>query len=573
MISYDICIQYIAPWSPSPLKEPFGRPGFLNLLCSFGIFGITSPSPFYLGILSPWGLHFPFCFRTAYSLERLLFLFCPITDYSHITAGNMFEPTSSLSLHRLSRHSLQDRYESDEEAVSESDTGAQDLLSSPVGSQTGIFDSDLSADEHPHMDPDSDRDEDTLAPPTVKRARPVSSATIKRNSNATFDEDTYVFDPEEQIVLELPPSDSPPQLASSTFLQPSIYVWPKPPQPASSRSRSTSPSSVFSVEEADIQVAKEVTFMEPRTRPTVVLIDALGSRRKTSKSRPSHSRSRESSRTRSMLVRTDSCRLTLPHSSASATKPPRVSEKRASMKPTPKTATTAPTTTTTPTETLEEDTQFAPSATINRVSEIPSVLYFPAPPRTVPTQEYRRPRTSGQDKAMPPPLNPRTRRPPSMRSTSSNSMPTYTSRPSTPFSAEDSKPSYNDTPSQLTRACSPASISSTSSPPPYTSSKRSGSTYSVSNMISSRSPLMMRRMTRKHSSSSVHSLSSLRSEVGVNDASASQISVATQPTPLPSADSHVVRKSSQRRHSRHNSVLPGRGFMGLKLGKKSHAKA
>jgi hypothetical protein len=41
---------------------------------------------------------------------------------------------------------------------------------------------------------------------------------------------------------------------------------------------------------ADIQVAKEVTFMEPRTRPTVVLIDALGSRRKTSKSRPSHSR-------------------------------------------------------------------------------------------------------------------------------------------------------------------------------------------------------------------------------------------------------------------------------------------
>ncbi|KAJ6146718.1 hypothetical protein N7497_008700 [Penicillium chrysogenum] len=456
----------------------------------------------------------------------------------------MFEPTSSLSLHRLSRHSLQDRYESDEEAVSESDTGAQDLLSSPVGSQTGIFDSDLSADEHPHMDPDSDRDEDTLAPPTVKRARPVSSATIKRNSNATFDEDTYVFDPEEQIVLELPPSDSPPQLASSTFLQPSIYVWPKPPQPASSRSRSTSPSSVFSVEEADIQVAKEVTFMEPRTRPTVVLIDALGSRRKTSKSRPSHSRSRESSRTRSMLVRTDSCRLTLPHSSASATKPPRVSEKRASMKPTPKTATTAPTTTTTPTETLEEDTQFAPSATINRVSEIPSVLYFPAPPRTVPTQD-----------------------------TSSNSMPTYTSRPSTPFSAEDSKPSYNDTPSQLTRACSPASISSTSSPPPYTSSKRSGSTYSVSNMISSRSPLMMRRMTRKHSSSSVHSLSSLRSEVGVNDASASQISVATQPTPLPSADSHVVRKSSQRRHSRHNSVLPGRGFMGLKLGKKSHAKA
>ncbi|CAG8899820.1 unnamed protein product [Penicillium egyptiacum] len=475
----------------------------------------------------------------------------------------MFEPTSSLSLHRLSRHSLQDRYESDEEAVSESDTGAQDLLSSPVGSQTEIFDSDLSADENSHTDPDSDRDEDILAPPTVKRARPVSSATIKRNSNATFDEDTYVFDPEEQMVLELPPSDSSPQLASSTFLQPSIYVWPKPPQPATSRSRSTSPSSVFSVEEADIQVAKEVTFMEPRTRPTVVLINALESRSKASKSRPSHSHSRESSRTRSVLIRADSRRLTLPRSSDSATKSPRVSEKRASIKQVPKTAPTP-----TPAQALEEDTQFAPSATINRVSEIPQVLYFPAPPRTVPTQEYRRPRTSGPDKAMPPPLNLRTRRPPSIRSTSSNSVSTYTSRPSTPFSADDGKTMDSDAPSQLTRVCSPASISSS---PPYISSKRSGSTYSVSNMITSRSPLMMRRMTRKHSASSITSLSSLRSEIGVNGAS-SQISVATQPTPLPSADSHVVRKSSQRRHTRHNSVLPGRGFMGLKLGKKSHTK-
>lgn len=485
-----------------------------------------------------------------------------------MTAGNMFEPTPSLRLHRLSRHSLQDRYESDEEAVSESDTGAQDLLSSPVGSQAGIFDSDLSADENSHIDPDSDRDEHILAPPTVKRTRPVSSATIKRNSNSTFDEDTYVFDPEEQMVLELPPSDSPPQLASSTFLQPSIYVWPKPPQPANSRSRSTSPSSVFSVEDADIQVAKEVTFMEPRTRPTVVLINALGSRPKTSKSRPSHSRSRESSRSRSMLVRVDSRRLTMSRLSDPANKSPRVSEKRSTMVQAPKTA---------PTPALEEDTQFAPSATINRVSEIPPVLYFPAPPRTLPTQEYRtRPRTSGSDKPVPPPLNLRTRGPPSMRSASSNSGPTYTSRPSTPFSAEDVKTnSFTDTPSQFTRVCSPASISSASSPPPYITSKRSGpSTYSVSDILTSRSPLMMRHMTRKHSASSVHSLSSLRSEVGVNGPSSSQISVATQPTPLPSADSRIVRKSSQRRHTRHTSVFPsGRGFMGLKLGKKSHAKA
>ncbi|CAI7605173.1 unnamed protein product [Penicillium glandicola] len=269
----------------------------------------------------------------------------------------MYEPTTSLSLHRLSRHSLQDRYESDEEAVSESDTGAQDLLSSPVGSQeAGIFDSDLS-DENSQDDPDSDRDEHIQAPPTIKRTRPVSSATIKRNSNATFDEDTYVFDPEEQMVLELP-SDSPP-LESSTFLQPSVYVWPKPPRQANSRSRSTSPSSIFSVEEADIQVAKKVTLMEPRTRPTVVLIHALGSRSKASKSRSGHSRSRESSRTRSVISRADN-RLSFPRPSETATKSPRVSEKRTTTKQAPKTA-PAP----------EEDFQFAPSATINHVSEIP----------------------------------------------------------------------------------------------------------------------------------------------------------------------------------------------------------
>ncbi|KXG49848.1 uncharacterized protein PGRI_058160 [Penicillium griseofulvum] len=448
-----------------------------------------------------------------------------------MAAGNMYEPTPNL--HRLSRHSIQDRYESDEEAVSESDTGTQDLLSSPVGSRAGIYDSDLSADDN-SLDPDSDRDEHTLAPPIVKRPRPVSTATIKRNSTATFDEDTYVFDPEDQMIFELPPSDSPPQLASSTFLQPSIYVWPKP-QPATSRSRSTSPSSVYSVDEADIEVAKQVTFMEPRTRPTLVFINTLGSRSKPSRSRSTHSRSRESSRNRSVHVKTD--------------KSPR--SEKSSVKQTKSTPTDL------------EDTQFAPSATINHVSEIPSILYFPAPPRTLPSQN-RRPQTSGAEKPIPPPLTLRCRSP-SMRSTSGNSVYSYTSRPSTPFS-EDTGPFNTNHGDRLAGAYSPASVSS-ASPPPYISTKRRPSTYSVSNMLASRSPLMMRRMTRKQSSSSVNSLSSLRSEVDVNGPSSSQISVATQP-----ADSHIVRKSSQRRHLRHNSVVP-RGFMGLKLGKKAHAKA
>ncbi|KAJ5322595.1 hypothetical protein N7452_010884 [Penicillium brevicompactum] len=433
----------------------------------------------------------------------------------------MYEPT--IGLHRLSRHSLQDRYESDEETVSESDAGPQDLLSSPVESNRGTFDSDLSTDESSHMDPESDREERLLSPPVTKRPRPVSTDTIKRNGSAVFGEEAYVFNPEDQMVLELPSPDSPLQLASSMFMQPSIYASPKP-RLVNHRSRSPSPSSIFSVEEADIQVAQKVTFMEPRTRPTVVLINALGSR-KTPKSRPS-SRSRESSRTRPATLRSDS-RLTRPELS----------------KRTPLSEITNP-----PSLPFDE----SPSATIDRVSDIPSVPYL----RT----QDRRPRTSSSDMA-PPPLTIRreSRRPPSTRTSSSTSAP-Y-SVPTTPFSPEDSPLStihdhdHESLPS-LTRTSSPVSIAS---------AKRSAS-YSVSNILSHRSPLMMRRMTRKHSSSSVASLSSLRSEFDPHGPASSQISVATQPI---RADTNIVRKSSQRRHARHNSFAPGRGFLGLKLGKKN----
>ncbi|KAJ5991654.1 hypothetical protein N7499_003814 [Penicillium canescens] len=215
--------------------------------------------------------------------------------------------STSLDLHRLSRHSLQDRYESDEEAVSECDTGAQDLLSSPIGSPVGsqraaIFDSGLSADDASHMDPDSNREEHLLAPPTVKRPRPVSTNTIKWTSNAAFDNNAYVFDPKKQLVLELKSPDSPPQLVSSIFSQPSVYVSPKPKP--TTRSQSTSPPLIFSVEEADIQVAKKVTFMEPQTRPTVVLLNALG-KRPSSRSRSNHSRFREGGHGRPPLARAD----------------------------------------------------------------------------------------------------------------------------------------------------------------------------------------------------------------------------------------------------------------------------
>ncbi|KAJ5575879.1 hypothetical protein N7535_002805 [Penicillium sp. DV-2018c] len=473
----------------------------------------------------------------------------------------MYDPPTALSLHRLSRHSLQDRYESDEEAVSESEAGAYDLLSSPVGSQrAGIFDSDLSADDISDRD-----DEHTLsAPPTVKRTRPVSSATtIKRNSTATFDEDTYVFDPEEQMVVELP--DSPPELATSTFLQPPLCIWPKPPLSASVRSRSASPSSIFSIEEADIQVAKKITILEPHTRPTLVFINALGPRGKSSRSRqPSHSRSRESSRPRPAPTRADS-RFSVPRSTETTSKPPRLAKQSTNQPSTTGSAQTS-------IQPRDENTNPAPgSATINRISEIPQVLYIPASPRTTPSPHAYNP-AQPQTRAQEPQLQPQSQQQPTSPSPTPSSNYTYTTDPN-PLTKTPSH-TTSTTPHQHIRPETP-------------------SYYSVTNMLSTRSPLKMRRTTRKHSWSSVHSLTSLRSEGMGSGPSSSQLSIATQPGLGPCTETQTqtqmqmqmqmqnqmqtqsqnqpARKNSKRRHLRGDSIAP-RGFMG-KLGKRLQAKS
>ena len=483
----------------------------------------------------------------------------------------MYEPTTSLDLHRLSRQSLQKRYESDEEDVSESEAGAQDFVPSLIGSQrAGTFDSDLSADENSHADPDSDRDEQLLAPyPPAKRPRPVSMDTIKRNSNANFVDDAYVFDPEEDLVLELPSPDSPP-MASSLYLQPAIYVRPNsPPANSNPRSRSSSPSSVFSVESAEIQTAKKVTMMEPPTRPTVVFINAIGARSKAARSKPSHSRTRANHRdrgSRMFLDRTESS-LNIPRLAENQATSPRPAETRGKReeRESPKPAMPQAT------------SPSMQSATINRVSEIPVLPYIPPSPQLGPQSMYRsRPRTAGCEKSFPTLPNPsRTRRPTdlshlpaSIRTSSNSSGPSY-SRPASPF-PDDIRPGYIiDYSETASLHSNPFTSSPVSSPrPPSHFSKRS-----MSNILAHKSPIM-RRMTRKHSiTSSIASLASLHSEMDapapIPAAAASQPSLISM-----NYESHIVRKPSQRRHGRHNSsAFGGRSFMGLKLGKKSFTKA
>lgn len=521
-----------------------------------------------------------------------------ICDLSQTSSPNMYEPTTTLSLHRLSRQSLQKRYESDEEDVSESDAGGHDFIPPLTGSQrAATFDSDISADENSHDDPDSDREQQLLAPYRgAKRQRPVSIDTVKRSSDVSFVEDAYVFDPEEDIVLELPSPDSPAPLASSLFLQPTIYVSPNtPPTTTNVRSRSSSPSSIFSVENAEIQIAKKITLMEPPTRPTLVFINSLGSRSKNARSRPSRSRTRGNPRDRESRIFDGRFENGLAVPRLTETKNPSNDTETSD-------STSDESTCTTPAMPItDDDTLRLPlqSATINRVSEIPVVPFLPPSPRIRPQSMYRpRPRTAGAEKSFPAMPNARPRRPTetghrpaSIRSNSNSSVPSFASRPASPFPSDLGyiPDHYSEIGSILSRTCSPVSCASspptTYQPPTQSPSQppkrgHTSSKHSVSNILSPRSP-MMRRMTRKHSAtSSIHSMSSLRSEMDISNG---QTPVPPMPTsgsqshlPLTAmnGDSHIVRKPSQRRHARHNSAAPGgRKFMGLKLGKKSFTKA
>jgi hypothetical protein len=336
------------------------------------------------------------------------------------------------------------------------------------------------------------------------------------------------------------------------------------------------------VENAEIQVAKKITLMEPPTRPTLVFINSLGSRSKGSRARPSHSRTRGIARNRESRIFDGKLEgnLQVPHLADVKPKSPR-SEHSTDH---------GPTHTTPDLSTLHEDSLTirrgagtGASATINRVSEIPVLPYFPPSPHEPerPVSLRPRPRTSGSEKPFRSSRRPTEPglRPPALRTDSNSSTPSFSPRPASPY--DDPRtyfvPDHRSEGASLSsRACSPTSTSS-SPPQQYIHTSKRGPitplTPSNPNVFSQRSP-MMRRMTRKHSAaSSIHSISSMRSEVDMNVAyaGASQTAVNTN------YDSKLVRKGSQRRHARHASSATGssgssRGFMGLKLGKRAFNK-
>ncbi|PLB51983.1 hypothetical protein P170DRAFT_433880 [Aspergillus steynii IBT 23096] len=194
----------------------------------------------------------------------------------------MYQSADSLPLPYIKQQPLPRRYESDEEDISEPELGGQENAFSPVESYKAC-DSDASADELSNADP-SELNMDKAGYPcllsplstttTTKASRPVSMDTVKRSSNTTFVADSYIFDHDDDVIIELPSPDSTSPLHSPVFLQPNVYVPPESP----ALSRRSSSSSVYSDDDdnTDVLVAEQVTYVEPIAKPNIILISPTG---------------------------------------------------------------------------------------------------------------------------------------------------------------------------------------------------------------------------------------------------------------------------------------------------------
>ncbi|KAI9369839.1 hypothetical protein BJX61DRAFT_124237 [Aspergillus egyptiacus] len=163
---------------------------------------------------------------------------------------------------------LPQRYESEEEDVSEAETGH---AFSPIQSSETLTDSDISPGEPSRPLPR------LLSPfPSTKGSRPVSMVsmdTVKRSSTATFVTDPYtIFDHDDDMIIELPSPETTASSQSPIFLQPTVYVPSE--RFASSRNsfRSGSSVSLDSDDESDVCVAEQVTYVEPLAKPNLILI-------------------------------------------------------------------------------------------------------------------------------------------------------------------------------------------------------------------------------------------------------------------------------------------------------------
>ncbi|KAL4888618.1 hypothetical protein BDV59DRAFT_137544 [Aspergillus ambiguus] len=446
----------------------------------------------------------------------------------------MYDTAPPLDLEYIKQQHLPRRYDSEEEEVSESELGGQENAFSPVESYKapGTFDSDTSADELSNADDvlDLDAEKDAqfarLLPPyssTGLGSRPVSMDTVKRSSGTTFVADSYIFDHDDDVIIELPSPDTTSPMQSPTLLQPTVYIPPESPVSMRPSSRSSSPTSMLSDDDTDVLVAEQVTFVKPRPKPNLILISPSPEQSafpfKSASAVQTTFRENEMSRADSpdlenlySLKRAAKSQPALGDSKREAKKKNNA-EKRGSLQLCLR---------------GHDGQPIGPAASnpLASLAEVPEQTR----PVSVRSQSvsFSRPKTAFSEKGSSSRSRPPTsgiRRPPSLQSLSSVFHSRHASVPysddshnrSMPYSHSNASSEYSMSSPSTSRHPSPAPSPTTYYSSPNYTRDRSGSAYSSSSMSArqaNRTPLPIRNSIMKSSTaSSLYSSSSLRSEV------------------------------------------------------------
>lgn len=441
----------------------------------------------------------------------------------------MFHATgSSFDLDCLNKQQLLQRYDSEEEEVSESEVG-QDNSFSPVDFQR-CNSADVSTDELSTVDSEGSDYSHLLAYQQLsdcKGSRPVSMMTIKQSSEANFRPGSCIYRQDDEMILELPTPETSPHLRSSTYLQPGDYE---------DSLRSSSPASSLSDDDSDVCVAEQVTYMEPSARPNLIQI--------------SPTTSEASSR-----FYTDSSTNLAEHEQPDRTSPSSPFRRSAELFRRAMSSKRAPIVDSN--GCLEE---LGPSATINCLSEVPLVP-CPMSPRSQ-SVSIARPQTAGSEQSPsepPPAMQTRfpsrsIRRPPSLMSVTNFHFPFWPARPASPrvqgthVRSNSYSPSVDQTRSRM---ASPASLSRDPS---------------VSGCSISNNSVPTRNPTVKHTAApSVGSCSTTCWSDVDGQATATAL-------PETEAEQPAARKKNFR-HAKPEGEKSGKSFLGLRLGKrKSVAK-
>lgn len=407
--------------------------------------------------------------------------------------------------------SLPQKYESDEEDISESEGH-----SSPLDShkRSATLDSIMSVSDtaEPVDRPAFPR---LLSPfASGKASRPVSMDTVKRSSAATFvTEPCTIFDhddDDDEMILELPSPDSTTPLQSPIFLQPSVYV---PSEPlTSSRNSLRSSSSSYSDDDSDVCVAEQVTYVE-HAKPSIILISPTATSPSTDGSVYSND---EATKSQPLLSETS-----MDRGRSRYTLRPGHSKVKGSLSALDTLRDCSPGRT-------ETEPQSAPAERAPRSMSFGARSMSFSRPQTPATESRRRQQREPS------------RRPPSAQSTATFSLfptqaPSYSQAyPGMGSSANDSRTrsisiSHSAASSEYSLASS-QSASRTASPSPYCSPaysrSRSGSLYSLSSVTGAGTQAKAKRPPLPYRASMIKGASSLRAQVGSSSSSSSNSSTA-----------------------------------------------